>query len=172
MNLTALETFYEEKRPFFLEGKHIFDFQLTIIFCFIPGALVMFLHILPEVDNVTSFSKNPESTTSSMLLNWQAQPEIVFLLVSAKHHTERKSQSTEDGEETFLIVEPLTNFLVGTIQKQLIRVILSSVPCSPLQPFYLNDPPIGIPSEMHIRPVSFSPYTKSRDYFVDFKGMG
>lgn len=26
MNLTAYETFYDEKRPFFLEGKHIMDF--------------------------------------------------------------------------------------------------------------------------------------------------
>ena len=26
MNLTAYETFYDEKRPFFLEGKHILDF--------------------------------------------------------------------------------------------------------------------------------------------------
>ena len=28
MNLTAFETFYEEKRPFFLEGKNIFDYDL------------------------------------------------------------------------------------------------------------------------------------------------
>ncbi len=28
MNLTAFETFYEEKRPFFLEGKNIFDFEM------------------------------------------------------------------------------------------------------------------------------------------------
>ncbi|MGE5395811.1 MAG: DUF5916 domain-containing protein, partial [Candidatus Saccharibacteria bacterium] len=28
MNLTAFETFYEEKRPFFLEGKNIFNFDM------------------------------------------------------------------------------------------------------------------------------------------------
>ena len=28
MNLTSFETFYEEKRPFFLEGNEIFDFEL------------------------------------------------------------------------------------------------------------------------------------------------
>ena len=28
LNLTAFETFYEEKRPFFLEGNDIFDFEL------------------------------------------------------------------------------------------------------------------------------------------------
>jgi hypothetical protein len=28
MNLTAFETFYEEKRPFFLEGVNIFKFEL------------------------------------------------------------------------------------------------------------------------------------------------
>lgn len=27
MNLSAFETFYEEKRPFFLEGKNIFSFD-------------------------------------------------------------------------------------------------------------------------------------------------
>jgi len=27
MNLTAFETFYEEKRPFFLEGLTIFDYK-------------------------------------------------------------------------------------------------------------------------------------------------
>jgi len=29
VNLTAFETFFEEKRPFFIEGNNIFDFQIT-----------------------------------------------------------------------------------------------------------------------------------------------
>ena len=29
VNLTAFETFFEEKRPFFIEGRNIFDFQVT-----------------------------------------------------------------------------------------------------------------------------------------------
>jgi len=30
VNLTAFETFYEEKRPFFIEGKNIFDYRLVM----------------------------------------------------------------------------------------------------------------------------------------------
>jgi len=37
MNLTAFETFYEEKRPFFLEGLTYFDYKLTTIFCLFTG---------------------------------------------------------------------------------------------------------------------------------------
>lgn len=36
MNLTAYETFYDEKRPFFLEGKHILDFANGSDMMFIP----------------------------------------------------------------------------------------------------------------------------------------
>jgi hypothetical protein len=34
MNLTAFETFYEEKRPFFLEGVNSFKFELATPICF------------------------------------------------------------------------------------------------------------------------------------------
>ena len=30
LNLTAFETFYEEQRPFFIEGNNIFDFDLAV----------------------------------------------------------------------------------------------------------------------------------------------
>ena len=62
MNLTAFETFYEEKRPFFLEGKHIFDFSPDNNMMFYSRRIGHAPSYSPEVDNVTSFSKEPEFT--------------------------------------------------------------------------------------------------------------
>ena len=63
MNLTAFETFYEEKRPFFLEGKHIFDFSPDNNMMFYSRRIGHAPSYSPDVDNVTSFAKEPEFTS-------------------------------------------------------------------------------------------------------------
>ena len=62
MNLTAFETFYEEKRPFFLEGKTIFNFDfddLNLFYSRRIGHTPSYTYTPPD----GQYAKSPENTT-------------------------------------------------------------------------------------------------------------
>jgi hypothetical protein len=62
MNLTAYETFYDEKRPFFLEGKHILDFASGNDMMFYTRRIGGSPSYSPSgIDNVNSFTETKEN---------------------------------------------------------------------------------------------------------------
>ena len=174
MNLTALETFYEEKRPFFLEGKHIFDFSADNNLLFYSRRIGHVPSYAPEVDNVTSFSKNPEFTNiiNAVKLTGTTRNSLSVGILQSTTQKE-KARLTEDGEETFPVVEPLTNFLVGTIQKTVNKGNTQFGTMFTSTNRFINDPQLEyLPQNAYSAGINFLHYTKGRDYFVDFKGMG
>ena len=62
MNLTAFETFYEEKRPFFLEGLTIFDYKFDDESLFYSRRIGHSPAISPE-PNDSFFVDSPNMTT-------------------------------------------------------------------------------------------------------------
>jgi len=118
MNLTALETFYEEKRPFFLEGKHIFDFSADNNLVFYSRRIGHVPSYSPPADNTASFSQNPEFTNiiDAVKLSGTTRNGISVGILQSTTQEER-AKLTEDGVETQPVVEPLTNFLIARIQK-------------------------------------------------------
>ena len=173
MNLTAFETFFEEKRPFFLEGKHIFDFSPDNNMMFYSRRIGHAPSYHPEVDNVTSFSRIPEFTNiiNAVKLTGTTRNGISvgILQSTTQKETARLSQA---GTETKPAVEPLTNFLVARVQKiankgntQLGAMLTSTnrfIEQSQLN--YLN-------RNAYTAGIDFLQYTRDRDYFVDFKGI-
>lgn len=62
MNLTAYETFYDEKRPFFLEGKHILDFANGSDMMFYTRRIGASPSYTPRgIDNVGSYAETKEN---------------------------------------------------------------------------------------------------------------
>jgi len=62
MNLTAFETFYEEKRPFFLEGRNIFNYELDDMSLFYSRRIGHAPVYEPSSDSGV-FTKIPENTS-------------------------------------------------------------------------------------------------------------
>ncbi|MFW5707475.1 MAG: DUF5916 domain-containing protein, partial [Bacteroidota bacterium] len=124
VNLSAYETFLQEKRPFFIEGRNITSFKLGIgdgdigydnLFYSrrigrrpsgsIPlenGAVMNF----PSFTNILGATKITGKTQDGLSL---AFIESVT--------AEEKAEIDIDGNRSFHTVEPLTNFLVGRLQK-------------------------------------------------------
>jgi len=124
VNLTAYETFFSEKRPFFVEGKNITSFSFGIgdgednddnlfysrrigrrpqgspdlgsgIYADIPGASTIL-----GAAKLTGKTKNGLSVGFVEALT-----------------AEEKAEIDNNGERTYETVEPLTNFLIGRVQK-------------------------------------------------------
>lgn len=173
MNLTSLETFYDEKRPFFLEGKHIFDFSADNNLMFYSRRIGHVPSYIPPADNITSFTKSPEFTsiTDAVKLTGTTRNGISIGILQSTTQEER-AKHTEDGIVSHPVVEPLTNFLVARIQKTAnngniqIGAMLTSTNR------FISDVQLEfLPRNAYAAGADLLVYSKDREYFLDFKGM-
>jgi hypothetical protein len=173
MNLTAFETFYEEKRPFFLEGQHIFDFSDHENMMFYSRRIGHAPSYSPDVNNVNSFSKLPEFTNiiNAIKLTGTTRKGVSVGILQSTTQQE-SGLLTVNGTETKPVVEPLTNYLVGRAQKisgngnsQLGAMITSTnrvIDDSHLN--YMN-------RNAFTGGFDYLQYFKTREYYIDFKGI-
>jgi hypothetical protein len=117
MNLTAFETFYEEKRPFFLEGANIFKFEFDddIMFysrrighapSYKPGLSAFEYLDFPDNTTILNAEKFSGKTSKGLSVG------VIHSITAA----EQATLSTPEGKSSFT-AEPLTNYLVARVQK-------------------------------------------------------
>jgi hypothetical protein len=118
MNLTAFETFYEEKRPFFLEGLTIFDYKFDNINLFYSRRIghAPSRPVTPA-DNL--FVKSPDKTAiiSAVKLSGTTSKGLSVGLIQSVTANEFANISDQYGNSNTVKVEPLTSYTVGRIQK-------------------------------------------------------
>jgi hypothetical protein len=118
MNLTAFETFYEEKRPFFLEGLTIFnyDFDEESLFYSRRIGHAPSLTINPEDD---LFVSSPDKTTimSAFKFSGTTSKGLSVGLIQSLTSNEFAKLSDPLGNRSKSIVEPLTSYSVARVQK-------------------------------------------------------
>lgn len=124
VNLTAYETYFEEKRPFFVEGKNITDFNIGLG----DGGI--------GNDNLfysRRIGRRPQGYPSLGDNQFANIPRAAKILTAAKLTgktksglslgfietvtAEEKAEIDTEGTRTFETVEPLTNYFVGRVQK-------------------------------------------------------
>jgi len=118
VNLTAFETFYGEKRPFFVEGSEIFRFGDD-------GANNVFysrrIGRRPSIAPPYAERDVPESTRilgAAKLSGRTANGWSVGFL-NAVTHREMGRFRTPGGVEDEMVSEPLTNYFVGRVRRDL-----------------------------------------------------
>ncbi len=130
VNLSAFETFFPEKRPFFVEGGGLLRFGgLSCFFCSNVSGLSLFysrrIGRVPQgsdnADDVGDYSDVPENTTilgAAKITGRSAGGWSVGLL-EALTRREHAQVLTSSGERLNVQVEPLTNYFVGRLAKDL-----------------------------------------------------
>ncbi len=118
MNLTAFETFYDEKRPFFLEGLTIFDYKFDNQSLFysrrighspslsIPPTSQLYVNA-PEATSILSAVKLSGTTSSGLSVG----------LIQSVTANEYAQISEPAGVISRAKVEPLTSYTVARVQK-------------------------------------------------------
>ena len=175
MNLSAFEIFYDEKRPFFLEGKHILEFDNNeegmMFYSRRIGAMPTYRP--KNIDNLTSFAStpNPIPILGAMKLTGTNRNGVtVGFLESITAET--NSKVMRNGEPDKEITEPLTNYTVARVQKNwegntLLGGMVTSVNRK-LRRKHLED---AMVENAFTSGVDFTQYFAKRLYYIDAKGM-
>ena len=118
MNLTAFETFYEEKRPFFLEGLTIFNYKFDEQSLFYSRRIGHSPSLITEA-NDSLFVKSPDKTAilSAVKFSGTTSKGLSVGLIQSLTANEYARLSDPEGKRSNREVEPLTNYMVARIQK-------------------------------------------------------
>lgn len=174
MNLTAYETFYDEKRPFFLEGKHILDFANGGDMMFYTRRIGAAPSYSPlGIDNLNSFASRKDNVPiiGALKLTGTNRQGVTIGVVQSIT-AQSSSKVTSNGLEDRVVVEPLTNYTVARVQKNwkgntLLGGMVTSVNRALNEP-YLND---FMVRNAFTAGVDFVQYFKNRLYYIEAKGM-
>ena len=117
MNLTAYETFYEEKRPFFLEGRNILAFsggEGQLFYSRRIGRVPGYSPTLADRE----FMRMPDSTTimGAVKVTGKTRNGLSLGIVESLTSAETAKISSQ-GQERPQAVEPGANYFVARLQK-------------------------------------------------------
>jgi hypothetical protein len=128
VNLSAFETFFSEKRPFFIEGSGLFGFgSLNCYFCSNVSSLSLFysrrIGRRPQgvLSEPAAYVSMPENTTilgaakvtGRTAGGWQVG--VLNAVTAAERAEAERDDLTRFSEE----VEPMTNYFVGRVRRNL-----------------------------------------------------
>jgi len=174
MNLTAFETFYEEKRPFFLEGLTIFDYKFDNQNLFYSRRIghTPSLSVNPGDQN---FVKNPEMTTilSAAKFSGTDSKGLSVGFIQSVTANEYAKITDLNGNESKQIVEPVTSYLVGRIQKgyKAGNTIIGGMFTSTNR--FINDEELEfLPTDAFTGGVDLLHHWKDKKFFVNAKLSG
>ncbi len=124
LNLTAYETFYEEKRPFFVEGKNIYNYQLMMGDGDMASENVFYSRRIgrrpqgyAQMEN-GDYAKTPDVTTilGAAKISGKTKNGLSIGIMESVTANE-KAEIDHEGSRTYQTVEPLTNYAVARLQK-------------------------------------------------------
>ena len=124
INLSAYETFFREKRPFFIEGNNITNFNIGIGDGEVGNDNLFYSRRIgrrpqgyPDLGEGW-YADVPTYTTiiGAAKLTGKTQKGLSVGFVEAVT-AEEKAEIDKEGERSYETVEPLTNYFIGRVQK-------------------------------------------------------
>ena len=126
VNLTTYETYFREKRPFFIEGKNILSFGLTngdtplssdnLFYSRRIGAQP---HYHPELKE-SEYERRKQNTSILGAFKLTGKTRKGWSVGVMESLTQREfSEIDRQGERSRVQIEPLTNYFAGRIQKDM-----------------------------------------------------
>ena len=123
VNLSAYETYFNEKRPFFIEGSNIMSFRLMQFGDFMSDNLFYSRrigrapHYSPDTES-DEYIKKPDNTTILGATKLTGKTKNGWSVGILESMTQREQAKISDGNKTrYETVEPLTNYFLGRVEK-------------------------------------------------------
>ncbi len=128
VRIDGFQNFFEERRPFFIESRNIFDYQLTgseaggdydADLLFYSRRIGSSPHGYPGV-NSDEYVKFPFNTTILGAAKFSGKTKKGWSIGILESITERENATIDhNGVRRDELVEPLTNYFVGRLQKDI-----------------------------------------------------
>ena len=131
LNLSAFETYYDEKRPFFIAGASAFRFGgMRCMFCTNSSGLSAFYsrrigrppQLNQLVEDVSTFADVPDNTSilGAAKITGRTDGGYTIGVLNAVTGRERaRYLPAAGGNDADQVVEPLTNYFVGRVARDL-----------------------------------------------------
>jgi hypothetical protein len=132
VNLTAFETSFPERRPFFIAGSGVFSFGgFSCYFCSNVSSMSAFysrrIGRSPQAADLAygagEYADVPEATTilGAAKITGRTEGGLTIGLLNAVTGRERARVRLSSGGDSTQVVEPLTNYFVGRVKKDLME---------------------------------------------------
>ncbi len=179
VNLTTYETFFEEKRPFFIEGKNIFNYNLNIgdgnlsnDNLFYTRRIGRVPHYYPDLKE-NEYVKIPSETDilGAFKLSGKTKKGLsvgIMETVTAKEN----ATIDQEGITRDISVEPLTNYFLTRLQKDFNKgnTIIGGMITSTNRD--LKDTLLDyLPKAAITGGIDFTKFWHNKDYYITFKGV-
>lgn len=182
LNLSAYETYYQEKRPFFLEGREIFNFSVNGDQLFYSRRIGASPRYSPDTDDDEYYksSENIAILGSAKITGRTANGLSVGVLETVTNNTygtlytpdfNENDSSSYNSER--IKVEPLTSYFASRIKKEtnnantIIGGAFNSV-ARDLNATYLQDEFVAYANTAGLDVMQ---YFDNKNYYVQFNGM-
>ena len=173
MNLTAFETFYEEKRPFFLEGKTIFDFDMDDASVFYSRRIGHAPSYHPSIKD-QEYIQAPDNTTILSALKFSGKTSKGLSVGALQSFTanEKATINSPSGDRK-VGVEPFTSYAVARIQQDFnhSNTMFGGIFTSTIR--NINDPNLNFLNKgAYTGGLDLMHYWKGKEYFLEAKVIG
>ncbi len=123
VNLTAYETFFEEKRPFFIEGSNIMNFRLMPMGNFMTDNLFYSRrigrnpHYYPDLED-DEYADAPQNTSILGAFKLTGKTKDGWSVGILESITEKEYVEISDGDKSYYKnTEPLTNYFLSRVER-------------------------------------------------------
>ncbi|MBU8892079.1 MAG: carbohydrate binding family 9 domain-containing protein [Bacteroidales bacterium] len=179
VNLTAFETYFQEKRPFFIEGREITSYQLSgggnsfsLDNLFYSRRIGRSPQYYPDL-NDNEYENRPNNTTilGALKLTGKTKDGLSVGIIESLAAEERSEIYNADTDETRNVtVEPMTNYFVARVQKDLNdnNTIIGGMLTSTNR-FIKDDHLNYLNSDAYTGGVDLTQYFKDKKYYLTLK---
>lgn len=172
LNLTSYEVFYDEKRPFFLEGNTILDYSIGSDMLYYSRRIGHDPSFYPDLsDNQTIAIADNVPILSAIKLTGKT-PKGLSVGVVQSITAKENATIYDENSKSKIAVEPFTNFTVGRIKQDFNNgnTVLGGMITSTIRDIQ-DDQLKFLPASSLVGGLDFQHNWKKRKYFVDFKGF-
>ena len=172
LNLSAFETFFQEKRGFFNEGVEIFNFNMGDDKVLYTRRIGQKPRNLPDTDD-DEFLDTPENSTilSSAKISGKTSNGLSLGIIESIVAEEKAGVYSEDSAHIF-IAEPFTNYMVARVIKDYDdgNLQIGGIFTSALRNLPDEEIRAEVHKSAHVAGVDIVKYFKNKTYY--FKGKG
>ncbi len=172
LNLTEYETFYDEKRPFFLEGNSILDYSTGDDLLFYSRRIGHSPSLTPALEDGETIEM-PENTSilNALKLTGKSKNGLSLGIINSMTLRE-EAVITSGNTERKEIVEPFTNYFIARVKKDLNRgnTVIGGMLTSTLRS--KNDLESEfLPNSSTVAGFDFQHNWKNRKYYINLKSF-
>lgn len=177
VNLSAFETYFEEKRPFFIEGSNIYNYPVTEGDGFFGVDNLFYSRRVgrkpqydPDLDD-NQYADIPEFTRilGAMKLSGKTNNGWSIGVLESITNKETASFDTE-GVNSNEVVEPLTNYFNTRVQKDIHKGNTTIGGMVTATHRFINDTSVNfLPTGEYTQGLDFRNYWKEKSYFFSLR---